>query len=175
MSIIYSVLFGGLLCVIIYQDFRYRSLSISALAGGLVVATASSLMLNGWKQALTFAGINILLIVVQLMGITIYFSIKKRKITNIINTYFGAGDLWFYTVVAFCFSPLNFVIFNLVSCIIILIIYAIARCATGYNSTIPFAGWMAIMLILIVGSHAWHIFEPYDDYFLVLNLFIGIR
>jgi hypothetical protein len=175
MSIIYSVLFGGLLCVIIYQDFRYRALSISTLVAGLVVAAGYSLVQNGWKQALMFAGINILLIAVQLMGITIYFSIKKRVFTNIINTYFGAGDLWFYAVVAFCFSPLNFVMFNLASCIIILIIYAVAGYTSRYNATIPFAGWVAIMMVFMVAGSAWHIVEPYDDYFLALHLFPGIK
>lgn len=175
MSVIYSLLFEGLLCMVIFQDFRYRALSIPVLTGGLIIAGVSSLAQNGWKQALVFAGINMLLITIQLIGITIYFSVRKKSFINIINTYFGIGDVWFYAVVAFCFSPLNFVMFNLVACFIMLIIYAIAGYASGYGATIPFAGWIAVLLFLMKGSQAWYIFDPYNDYFLMLTLFPGIR
>jgi hypothetical protein len=161
----------GLLALVVYQDFRYRSLSIIVLASLFAVVFSNSILLNGWKLAGIYFGENLLQIGIQLVGITIYFSWKQRRLINIINTYLGSGDVWFYAIVAWCFSPLNFVLFNLVTCGIVLAGYAIYRYAKPNERTIPLAGCLALgLMLLLMMSQFFNVVKPYDDTYLMSRL-----
>lgn len=171
MSVLVSILFMGLLALVVYQDFRYRSLSIALLAGLFLFAAGNTIFINGWKQALIYAGENVLLIGVQLIGILIYFSLKHKRIINIVNTYLGSGDVWFYGILAFCFSPLNFVLFNLSICFIVLVAYATAALAKPNGRTIPLAGCMALgLMLLVLISRFFQEVQPYNDMFWMSKL-----
>ena len=152
-----------LLAAIVYQDFRYRAVSVYWLCGTLALAVIYSVWLNGWATTFTNGGINIALIALQIGGVILYFSLKHKKLTNIINQQLGSGDLLFYGVVAFSFSPVNFILFSLTAYIIILIVFLILE-AFGYRKNIPLAGCLAFfMVIIIILNTGFHIFEPYHD------------
>jgi hypothetical protein len=137
------------------------------LSGVSLVVVVNSIAANGWKQSLIYLGINALLIVVQLIGIAAYFSIKHKRFTNIINTYLGSGDLWFYGIVACSFSPMNFVVFNITACFIILLVFAVTGIKSLQEKTIPLAGCLAIgLVVVILSSRIFHFINPYDDYFM---------
>jgi hypothetical protein len=171
MSVLIPFLTFGLLAVVSYQDFRYRALSSIVLAGLSALTLVHSILINSWEEALLFAGINLLLIVIQLLGIMAYFSLKHKRITNIINTYLGSGDLWFYAVLACSFSPMNFVVFNLAACLVILVVYAFVD-TKRRETTIPFAGCLALALMTVVlASQVFHVVKPYDDWSLASRLF----
>jgi len=172
MTILYSFIFAMLLIFVCYQDFRYRTLSIIVLFFGGLLCFSNSIYVNGWNQALVFAGINLLLIGIQLAGIFIYFSIKQKKIVQIINTYLGSGDLWFYGIVACSFSPANFVIFNLITCLLILIVYTLISRYSLHQKTIPLAGCLALALLaVLISSHIFSFIKPYDDYFIFSHFY----
>lgn len=166
MSVFYLIVSCTLLAVIVYQDFRHKLLSSVIVLALLFLAFLNSVLLNGWSQALIFMGINLLLISLQLAGVMAYFSIKHKKVVNVVNTYLGSGDLWFYGILVCSFSPVNFVVFNLASCFITLIAYGFMGCFALKNKPIPFAGCLALMMILVVlASQVWHV-ELYDDHLL---------
>jgi hypothetical protein len=157
------VILSIVLAAIIYQDFRYRAVSVYWLCGTLALTVIYSVWLNGWAAAFTNGGINLALIVVQIAGVFLYFSLKLKKFTNIINQQLGSGDLLFYGVVAFSFSPVNFILFSLAAYIIILVVFLVLK-TFGYRKNIPLAGCLAFfMLIIIILNAGFHIFEPYHD------------
>jgi len=174
MTFVYPCIIIGLLTIIVYQDFRHRALSVSVLIAALLIVITNNLVVNGWEHALLYAGVNLLLIAIQMIGITLYFSIKRRGFTNIINTYLGSGDLWFYGILTCSFSPLNFMLFNLMACMVILVIYAFTRFNKGGSGTIPLAGCLALAMVLVLMmSFVLSGIRPYDDWILASKMFAG--
>ncbi|MDP4209198.1 MAG: hypothetical protein Q8928_10330 [Bacteroidota bacterium] len=172
MSLLASSLLSGILLIVVYQDFRYRALSVYVLAMALLLAVFYAVLINGWKQAMVFAGINGLLIALQLAGVWGYFSLKRRSFMSIVNTCIGSGDLLFYAVLALLFSPVNFIVFNLLGYIIILVVFAVLKLMAGYNNTIPLAGSLALLFCPMVFIDRFVPgFNMYNDYFLMNVLF----
>jgi hypothetical protein len=95
--------------------------------------------------------LNIAFVSVQLVLLTVYMSIKNKRLVNIVDTYLGLGDVLFFVVICAAFSTLNFIVFYLVSMIITL------TGAIAYNGfrkkksvDIPLAGAMAGILIVLM-------------------------
>ena len=165
MTVLLPVIFCVLLAVIIYQDLRFRAVSVYWLCGTLALSIVYSVWLNGWINMLTNAGINVVLIAIQIIGVIIYFSLKNKKFINIINQQLGSGDLLFYGIVAFGFSPVNFILFSIAAYLVILLVFLVIKLAIGYQKTIPLAGCLSLfLLIMIILSAGFHIFEPYNDF-----------
>ena len=103
------------------------------------------------------------------MLLTIYMSIKNKKIKNIINTYLGIGDVLFFITLTVAFSPVNFIAFYILSLIVTLLFYvfynAILR---NTSSQIPLAGMQSICLIIVLlYSQFLKDFNFYNDDYLV--------
>src|SRR5687768_11456801 len=95
--------------IIIYQDFTTRSIhwfTISALVVLFVVLRISATD-NEWTDVMVNAGF----ILIQLIGLTLYFSLKKRSWHNPVNTLIGLGDILYLLVMAVAFSNINFILF----------------------------------------------------------------
>jgi hypothetical protein len=157
------ILLGIVLLIIVYQDFNYRTLSAYIVLIALALSAFYSVWMNGWKQTFTFVGINLLFIVFQMIGVFIYFSLKNKSYINIVNKYIGVGDILFFVVVSFSFSPVNFILFNLAAYILILLVFGILNVAFRYSKTVPLAGCLSVLLAIIVALHKIIHFEPYDD------------
>jgi hypothetical protein len=95
--------------------------------------------------------LNTLFILLQLVCLTLYFSIKKKKLFNIVDTYMGLGDILFFIVVCAVFSPVNFIAFYFISMILTLTGVLLYNFFSSRPATdIPLAGSMAAVLLLIV-------------------------
>lgn len=152
---------------IIYHDFRFRTLPVSILVFTLIIVILRSVVINSWYNALFFAAINILILTVQYIFLTIYFSLRNKKLISILNSYIGSGDIWFYGALTFCFSPLNFVLFNALSCFIVIAVYIFQK----NKSTIPLAGFLALFLLITVGlNYSFRISMFYQDSFLLSGI-----
>lgn len=170
-NILYYIIITILLNFVIYQDFRYQKLSVLILVQLCLVAFSYSIYRNGWKMTLSYLGINILIILIQLIFITIYYSVKNKKIHNFINTSLGSGDLFFFLILALTFSPLNLIAFNIISCLLVLIIYAIFNFSINKIETIPLAGCQAIGLILFFICNYFFLgISQFDDFELMSKL-----
>jgi hypothetical protein len=160
-----------LLCIIlstiIYQDFRYRAVSIYWLCWILVLAVVNSVVITGWLNTITNAGINLALLAVQIAGVMLYFSLKHKKFTNIINQQLGSGDLLFYVSVAFSFSPVNFIIFSIGVYVIILVVFLVLKVFLDYRKSIPLAGCLAFFMMIVIVLNVLHIFEAFNDDLLI--------
>jgi len=139
------------LSIIIYQDLSARAISwwtIPLLLGSIIYIR---LVEQSWSLVLFESGINLSFLIVQLILISIYFSIKQGQLTNIADTYLGWGDILFLIPIAFLFPTFSFVLFYVSSIIIVLLGFLIYKKIVNQNmETIPLAGGQAIYLVLVL-------------------------
>lgn len=137
------------LVVIVFQDFKQRQISWFliplAFAGFICKAVIYE---NNMMHDFLF---NAAFVVLQLVCLTLYFSLKNRKFLNILDTYLGLGDILFLIVVCAVFSPVNFILFYLCSMIMTLVGVLLYNFFSGKpTKDIPLAGSMAAMLFVLV-------------------------
>lgn len=157
-----------LLAVVLFQDLKQRQISwfliplllVSFLAQGLFQIPANELM--------RYTMFNIGFVVVQLVILTAYISIKNKRLVNIINSYLGIGDVLFIATVAAAFSPLNFIIFYIAALLFTLLVFVVVNLLTkNFSKEIPLAGAMAAVMIALILVNQWVPgFNFYKDDFL---------
>jgi len=100
---------------VIYEDFKYRAIHW--------IWIASLLLLVLWIYPInwTYSGLNLLFLGLQLALLSIYFSIKNRKWINLFKEYLGIGDVVFFIPLCFIFSPVNQILFFIITLIFSLI------------------------------------------------------
>jgi hypothetical protein len=98
-------------------------------------------------QLATNTGINLAFFLVQLILISAYFSIRHRCMINITTNYLGLGDILFLICISAYLSPLNYILFYVISLFAALCValmqFLIQRKA-AYK--IPLAGLQAFFL-----------------------------
>lgn len=153
-----------LLLFLAYQDFRYRAISwwlipVLVLAFGyLEISTI------GRDQFLANIALNLGFIVFQMAVLTMYFSMRNRKFTNIINTYLGIGDVLFFVLLAAAFSFVNYIFFLVTSFILVTIGFMIFKSVKrNTNPEIPLAGAMSLILVISMACNAFVNIDFYND------------
>lgn len=100
-----------------------------------------------WQSAST----DLLFIGVQLLLVTLYFSIKHKQWVNISRELLGWGDILFLVSMAFYLSILNYLLFYISSLLIICAFVLIKRVfSVKNNQQIPLAGLQALILIVFL-------------------------
>ncbi|HEX8545800.1 MAG TPA: hypothetical protein VF691_02500 [Cytophagaceae bacterium] len=88
------------------------------------------------------------------MILTLYFSIKEKKMVNITKKYLGWGDVLFLFTLCFLFPLINYLLFYLLTLSVViarqLIIYLIKKQPSG---KIPLAGIQAFILAMLFLSN----------------------
>lgn len=140
-----TILFFSVLFWVFYQDLRYRGIywwTFILVFVGSVCYNFSSLSMT----EILYKGLFVLL---NLLALTVYISIKNRRLTAIWNGYFAAGDILFLLAILPLFSFFQFVLFFVIGTIGTLLLHFFALMVSSkYEKTIPFAGNMAILLFL---------------------------
>lgn len=80
-------------------------------------------------------------------GLTLYMSLKERKLINISKGYFSLGDMLFLLAIIPVFSFQMYLVFFTTGTILSLIIHGIVVFLIKGDKTIPYAGYMALLLI----------------------------
>jgi len=113
--------------------------------------------------------INIGFIAMQLIILTIYFSIKNRKWVNITTELLGLGDILFLLSIALYLSALNFLFFYMVSLIGVLLLWLIWQSVSVIkNKYIPLAGFQSLIFIVFLAGDWWlRLFNTTDDNWLL--------
>lgn len=120
-----------------------------------------------WQPVL----INVGFVLLQVLLVSLYFSLKHKKFVNITHSLLGIGDILFLFSTAFYLSALNFLFFYIVSLIGSLIIWLIWQMLSSKKTKeIPLAGFQSIILMLFLAGSWWiHLFDLANDAWL-LNL-----
>lgn len=150
---------------IIYEDFRHRAIH------WYWVALLSLMMVCLYPINWHFTLINLGILSVQMACLTIYFSLKNKEWTNIVNRYIGIGDLVFFLPICGLFAPLAFLLYFISSfflCLLGFLLYQQWKQAA--SKSIPLAGGMAMVLIVFVLLDFFRIVKMKDDLF-YLQLF----
>lgn len=139
-----------ILAIISYQDLKSRAISwwtIPMLLGSIIYLRLQE---QTWEQLAIESILNIGFLTLQFFLISLYFSVKERKLINIADVYLGWGDILFLLPVAFLFSTVNFIIFYISSIIVVLLAFVFYKNLINQKiETIPLAGGQAIYLFLL--------------------------
>lgn len=160
-----------LLSAVIYQDFKARAISWFLIPLLIVVTLLKTITGNGITETLTYTGINLLIVSINFLCITLFFSIKEKRLVNITDHYLGLGDILFFIVICTLFSPVNFILFFLGSILLTTLIYgSISLFKSSRKILVPLAGAMSIALIIaLIAEQLVANFSFYQD----ISLFLG--
>lgn len=141
-----------LLCALVYQDFRFRSVSWVLLPALYVLifwtASFNSSALHVLKNSLQ----NSFFVLFQLGLVIIYFYVRKRSIKNFTVTVMGWGDILFFFAITPLCSLLNYILFLTGSMLLILLYYMTLKIFHKIalrSHAIPLAGILAALLIVL--------------------------
>ena len=168
MQILLTIAIIICLAIITYQDFKERQISWLTIPTLIILFSVEAFVeLTSFKNYLIDVGLNLTFIAMQMVILFIYFSIRAGKLINLINTKIGIGDVLFFGALAFSFSPVNFILFYVVSLSIITISFLFIRVLfRNISPEIPLAGAMAALLIVIyITSFFISSFKPLSDFY----------
>jgi len=142
---------------LIWEDFKHREIHLAYLLVFISVSFLVSYRLNQLEYVL----FNLLFLAFNLIIVYIYFSIKNKGITKFIDVKLGWGDIVFWLGLIFHFSFVNFIIFFIISLILILILNFKNR------NSIPLAAWQSIFLIIILIIDFFLKFDRYNNILMI--------
>jgi hypothetical protein len=165
MTILTIILLGSLLLVAFY-DFKYMAVPLVLLIVTIISSFLRLILLNRTNPGLMYAGLNVMgCLVIVLMSLLVMFAVKF-KLFNPLNVLIGAGDLLFFPVVCFSFSPVNFVLFFILSMAAILVFKSFLLRS---KPTLPLAGGISILMFAVILAGMIVPFNLYSDSY-ILNL-----
>jgi hypothetical protein len=165
---IFSILLICSLLFIAFHDFRDLTIPVYLLLIAISIAILRSIFASNLNMALSLGGINILgcsaLILITFLVVFLY----KGKLFNPFNSLMGIGDLVFFPVLCFSFSPLNFIAFFILSLALILVVKLIFFRS---GKVFPLAGGQSVILcIAIIGNEIGR-FNMFNDNYLINLLY----
>ena len=146
-----TILLLFVLLFISYQDFRIKAISwwtCPLLVALLFLYSYHTLPIA--SILINFA-YNVLFICFLICSLFLFYSLKNKKNTRIINNKIGAGDILFFFAIAVVFSPVLFIVFITGSSLISLLGYFIFYFFKSHkNIQIPLAGIFSLILIPMI-------------------------
>jgi hypothetical protein len=150
MSLAYSLLVIVILILIAYQDFRFRAVSwlwFPLLAGIMIL---DNIHCSTVDASLNIFLLNLAFVVIQLLVVTVYLSIKNKAFVRIWQHHLGLGDILFFMILCLFFSPVNFILFYLGSLICCIIGVLCVRKFNAAITLIPLAGIQSALLVVLI-------------------------
>lgn len=93
--------------------------------------------------------------------LTLYMSIRQRKIINITKGFFSWGDILFLIAIIPLFSFHLYLLFFTLGTIMTLVVHGIVLIVSKGEKTIPFAGYMSVFLT------SYLIFDTQINHFII--------
>ena len=145
MSLAITLCFSISTLMITYQDFKYRAVHLVFL---LSLFAASILDAIQYKRPIGQMLQTFIFLLVVLVLLSTYLSLKSREIINPIKQHLGLGDLLFFlaTIPMFCFN--GYILFFISGLLFALLASQIFK-EKLTDQGIPLAGLMAVFLIAI--------------------------
>jgi hypothetical protein len=158
------------LILVIYYDFRYMAVPIVLLLCTGVLSFIRLFRINPVNTGLHFAAINVTgCLGVILFSFLVLFIIRLR-VFNPLNVLIGTGDLLFFPAVCFSFSPVNFIVFFILSLAILLLVKSFfLRSRAGF----PLAGGISALMFVVLLSGILIPVNLYNDGLMIKMLLNG--
>ncbi|MFN6946684.1 MAG: hypothetical protein ACK4ND_17175 [Cytophagaceae bacterium] len=169
MNLVIQVLILFLLGIILYQDFKYRAVVWIIFPLLALLFMALHLTNSSGEIFIENSLLNVGFLFLQVVMLTMYFSIKAGKVVWIADTYLGWGDICFMLCICMFFPPLNYIIFFIASLLFALPVYAVLKAMYGKKvATVPLAGIQAGFLALwIIFYQSFENYNPANDAWLL--------
>jgi hypothetical protein len=148
------------LASIFIQDLLYRKVNLvffPLLAIVLIVLNVQTGM--SLKESGALILLNTSFLAIQFLLVSVYFSVKLNKWTNITTELLGWGDILFLTTAGCYLSFVPFIIFYIFSIGLILVLWLMLKWIFAIKTKyIPLAGFQAAMLcvLLIADWKGWN-------------------
>jgi hypothetical protein len=148
-----QILIVLILSAIFFQDLKSRSVYWFwfPLLMVLFIAAAYGLHHKPMNEILASSLTNMGFILLQLLLVSLYFSIKNKRLINITKDLLGWGDVLFLLSIAFYLSLLNYILFYIFSLLAVLLLWLISLLFHKKHEQIPLAGLQAILFIVCLG------------------------
>ena len=170
MQLIIQLFIISLLILIFYQDYKYRAVSWILFPILTIVFLILNLFNHSVLEIVNNTAVNLFFLLFLFAMITVYFSIKNRRIVNLSNGFIGWGDILFILCLGILFSPLNFIAFYLISLFMIIIGVLFTKWLFKSNSDqIPLAGLQAMMLLILFIINLIHPFTNFSTDEWIIN------
>lgn len=147
MIIFIYILVSAALLGIFYQDLSSRKIHI-----GLPVLLMGSLIglsyYNGFFDVQSMVDI-LVFIALNMIGVTLYFSLKNKKFVNPLSSYIGLGDILFLVAIVPLFILKSYMLFFITGMIFSLLLYIIFKKRLNFES-IPLAGYLSAYLGILL-------------------------
>ncbi len=137
--------FIAVLVLCFYQDVRFRGIHWVLFPLVLVGAIALNWDNLNWETM----ALNLGFLLVLLLGLTLYLSVKFGEFVNITNDFFSIGDILFLVAMIPLFSFHWYILFFTIGTMLTLVFHVIATVLKPQKS-IPYAGYMALVGIAYV-------------------------
>ncbi|MCB2196739.1 MAG: hypothetical protein KQH79_12825 [Bacteroidetes bacterium] len=162
-----------ILAFIVYQDFRFKAVSWIFFPVGFVLGIVVALLEVNLHNLLINSATILLFLIFQLAIIMLFTRLKYKKTKNVFNSVFGLGDILFLTMIVPFFSPINFLLYFILSLIFTLVTFILfSKTRVLKSPRVPLAGLQSMFLIIVIISQIICKFSFYND-FLILQYFIG--
>lgn len=132
----------------LYEDIRFRLVHVYwypvVVPGLLGLALEAQVFYTVLQQT----GQNMLFISLLLFVLTLYFSIKEKKLVNLFANYMGWGDVLFFLSAVVYFPLDHYILFFIITVLVALLLTPIFYRLQGKDRHIPLAGIQAGCLML---------------------------
>jgi hypothetical protein len=147
----------AVLLLIFFQDIKDRSVYWCFFPALAILFVALLLVQHHLFSAIWQASlINFAFLLFQFLIVSIYFSIKNRRLVNIMDELLGWGDILFLLCMACYLSMLNFMFFYIASLVVSLVIWLVWLVFSNKkNKHIPLAGFQAAIFIVVLATDWW--------------------
>jgi hypothetical protein len=151
LEILLFILFACL-GLILYQDLKFRKIHVAIP----VVLFAMALYTFEEKTPYPFIIyiLNLLFLLLILVFLVVYMSVKNKQFLNPFTNYFGLGDLLFFVAISPLFLTREYVLFFICSMVFSIVLQSGLKTIIK-DTTVPLAGYSALLLILIVVKDLW--------------------
>jgi hypothetical protein len=131
-----------------YEDLRYRAVTWWCFPVLFLLLSVDAWQNSYWQAWFQMLGMNIGFVSIQLIFVSLYFSLKHRKWVLLINGFLGLGDVLFFFCICGMMATPFFVAFYITSLIGSLLLAAFIPPIR--KNGIPLAGLQALFLILVL-------------------------
>jgi len=163
MDLILLIILLLLLSVIAYQDVKERQVSWILFPLAAVLSVINSQYIISLNELVLHFFVNVLVVGVLVICLIGYIYLRFKDSGTRLWNYLGLGDVLFFLVIACSFSSINFILFTILS--LILVILA-SLFQSSKMRTVPLAGYQALCLILFLIIQRIFSLNSFNDYWI---------